>query len=312
MELKYIVYVTVNLCNGKLYFGVHRTNPKVFDGYIGNSIYRQASATLNVAFHRAVRKYGYKNFRRTTLAIFPDTEEGKKAAYKLEAEIINPISLRSKYIYNEVRGGIGGGNEKQMRTVYQFTLDGNYLRSYKCTRDAAIAINPENLNNTRQAIKNCCMGTSYSSFGYYWSYFKEFIQKEDFSHDIKRRYNKIAQYTISGKFLRYFDNIDQARSETGLVNLYYAIKNNTSCGGYQWRWYTNDKNIPPLENEITTYRHKPIIMTDSFNNESEYESIKQCIEIHPEFSSKGIRAVINGKNKTHKKCKFRWKDDDIV
>lgn len=35
MELKYIVYITINLCNGKFYIGVHKTNPEVFDNYIG-------------------------------------------------------------------------------------------------------------------------------------------------------------------------------------------------------------------------------------------------------------------------------------
>jgi hypothetical protein len=40
MELKYIFYITVNTVNGKFYFGVHHTNPDVFDGYIGNGIYR--------------------------------------------------------------------------------------------------------------------------------------------------------------------------------------------------------------------------------------------------------------------------------
>ena len=41
MKLKYIVYITINLCNGKFYIGVHETNPDIFDGYIGNGIYRQ-------------------------------------------------------------------------------------------------------------------------------------------------------------------------------------------------------------------------------------------------------------------------------
>lgn len=58
MELKYIVYVTVNLCNGKLYFGVHRTNPDIFDGYIGCGIYRQSNAIKKYPLHTAVKNMG--------------------------------------------------------------------------------------------------------------------------------------------------------------------------------------------------------------------------------------------------------------
>lgn len=48
MKLKYIVYITINLCNGKFYIGVHKTNPEVFDAYIGG--YRQSNATGNYPF----------------------------------------------------------------------------------------------------------------------------------------------------------------------------------------------------------------------------------------------------------------------
>ena len=65
--MKYIVYITINLCNGYFYIGIHRTNPDVFDGYIGCGIYKQSQATLKTSFHKAVRKYGYNNFRRTTI-----------------------------------------------------------------------------------------------------------------------------------------------------------------------------------------------------------------------------------------------------
>lgn len=312
MELKYIFYITVNLVNGKFYFGVHKTNPEVFDGYIGCSIYRQSQATLDIAFHRAVRKYGYNNFKRTTIAIFPNTEEGEKQAFKMESDIVTPTLLKSKNCYNTVVGGKGGDLHLQDKTVYQFSLDGNFLRSYKTAREAALSIDPENQDNIRAAIKNCCLGKSNSSYGYYWSYYKEFIKKEDYSYDIKRRKNKIAQYTLSGKFLRYFDNIIEARNETGLFNIYYAIKNNASVGGFQWRYYTGDNsNITPFESTVTIYRTKPIIMIKG-DLETEYESIKKCIEINPELSSKGIKNVLRGINKTHKGYRFRWKDNDIV
>ena len=309
MELKYIFYITVNSINGKFYFGVHRTNPQVFDGYIGCGIARQSQATLDIAFHRAVKKYGYDNFKRTTIKVFDTKEE----AYEFEKLIVTPTLLKSKQCYNTTIGGIGGGNEIQKKTVYQFDLNGNFIRSYKSTRDAAMAVSPDNQDTIRASIKNCCLGTSYSSCGFFWSYYKEFIKKEDYQNNINRRKNKIAQYTLSGKFLRYYDNITEARNATGLRNLYSSIRGECSIGGFQWRYYTgDDSDIPPFESTVTMYRTKPIICTDSNGIETEYASIKKCIEINPEFSSKGIKNVIRGINKTHKGHKFRWKDEDIV
>ena len=309
MELKYIFYITVNSINGKFYFGVHRTNPQVFDGYIGCGIARQSQATLDIAFHRAVKKYGYDNFKRTTIKVFDTKEE----AYEFEKLIVTPTLLKSKQCYNTTIGGIGGGNEIQKKTVYQFDLNGNFIRSYKSARDAAMAVSPDNQDTIRASIKNCCLGTSYSSYGFFWSYYKEFIKKEDYQNNINRRKNKIAQYTLSGKFLRYYDNITEARNATGLRNLYSSIRGECSIGGFQWRYYTgDDSDIPPFESTVTMYRTKPIICTDSNGIETEYASIKKCIEINPEFSSKGIKNVIRGINKTHKGYKFRWKDEDIV
>ena len=180
MELKYIFYITVNSINGKFYFGVHRTNPQVFDGYIGCGITRQSQATLDIAFHRAVKKYGYDNFKRTTIKIF-DTEE---EAYEFEKLIVTPTLLKSKQCYNTT---IGGGNDIQKKTVYQFDLNGNFIRSYKSARDAAMTVSPNNQDTIRASIKNCCLGTSYSSCGFFWSYYKEFIKKEDYQNNINRR-----------------------------------------------------------------------------------------------------------------------------
>lgn len=295
MKTKYIVYVTVNLCNGKLYFGVHHTNPEVFDGYIGNGVSRHRGIPKdNTAFQRAVRKYGYENFRRTTIAVFPDTEEGKKAAYKLEEEIVNPTLLKSKNVYNIRVGGISNAkseNVDQKKRVYQFALNGNYMRSYKSAREAAIAMCPDNIENTMYAIRNCCQGMTHSSNGYYWSYFKEFI-KYDKKRCGKEPY-KIAQYSLSGKFLRYFNNIQEARLAVGLFGIHYAIIYKTCLGGYQWRWYTNDNDIEPYDNnKMTKHRYKSIIMTFPDGKEVEYKSIKQCIELNPELKSVGINRVL--------------------
>ena len=45
-KIYWIVYQTTNLVNNKIYIGVHKTkNPFEFDGYLGNGIYINQSAT---------------------------------------------------------------------------------------------------------------------------------------------------------------------------------------------------------------------------------------------------------------------------
>jgi hypothetical protein len=79
MNYKYIVYKTTNLINGKIYVGVHRTNVDVFDGYIGHGVtHKDKKKTVLIGFPAAVRKYGYKNFKRETLFEYEDSEEGRK------------------------------------------------------------------------------------------------------------------------------------------------------------------------------------------------------------------------------------------
>lgn len=78
--MKYIVYLTTNVSNNKIYVGVHKTeNPSIFDGYIGNSInIFESNPELNnpkLPFHRAVKKYSYSSFKRETLAIFNTEKE---------------------------------------------------------------------------------------------------------------------------------------------------------------------------------------------------------------------------------------------
>ena len=194
MDLKYIVYLTVNLCNGKIYIGVHRTNPNVFDGYIGNGIRCKGDCTkADTAFKKAVKKYGYENFKRTTIEIFPDTEKGKEAAYKLEASIVTKTFLKSKMVYNIALGG-KGSPDPDTRKVYKFSINGEFLRSYSSIKAAAQDIDGK--VSTEKALRNCCSGKTQSSCGFCWSYNKKFPGKPG------RKQCRICQYTLSGKFIR--------------------------------------------------------------------------------------------------------------
>lgn len=309
MELKYIVYITINLCNGKFYIGVHKTNPKVFDGYIGLGVYRQSLAKGDYPFHKAVRKYGYENFKRTTLVTFPDTEEGYDAAYALETVLVNETLLKSKQCYNVALGGKGSPLELDYKTIYMFDLKGNYLRSFKGARQAALYLNTEDTFSTLKAIRNNCLGKTNSSFGYYWSYIKEF----NYSKNKVER--PVAQYTLSGKFLRTFDSISEAEREMQISTIYQAIVKKFNAAGFQWKYYEGDSSdISPLLNVKNRNKLIPIIMYDSksMNIVKEFNCVNDCVKEYPELSKSQINRVLNKVIKSHKGYFFKFKDEDIV
>ena len=303
--MKYIVYITINLCNGKFYIGVHRTNPNTFDGYIGCGIYRASQATKDYVLHKAVRKYGYENFKRTIIKIFPDNEEGRKQAFELEAILVNETLLKSKSTYNTALGE--STTENLMKTVYMFDLNGNYLRSFKSAREAAAYIQPDNQDNARAAIKNNCLGTTSSSYGYFWSYTKEFTYKNECMKEV-------AQYTINGKFLRTFKSITEAEVALSLNDIAQAIYKKGSAGGYQWRYFEGDtSDIPTLVNVKTKNLFLPIIMFDKSGKIiKKFDCVKQCVNEYPELSASQINRVLNKTIKSHKGYTFKYQDDDIV
>ena len=129
--MNYIVYKTTNLINGKIYVGVHRTNPDIFDGYIGCGVTHKDKKKKQLkGFPAAVRKYGYENFKRETLFVFPDTEEGKLEAYKKEEEIVNIEFVKNPNTYNIIRGGTACTGDANKKEIAQYTLDGKFIRTW--------------------------------------------------------------------------------------------------------------------------------------------------------------------------------------
>lgn len=98
---KYIfLYKTTNLVNSKVYVGVHSTD-KLDDGYIGLGVSYQCCAVGSWPFHRAVKKYGYENFRREILEFFDSVED----ALVREREVVNEVWVMNPSTYNVALGG---------------------------------------------------------------------------------------------------------------------------------------------------------------------------------------------------------------
>lgn len=309
----WIFYITVNKINSKFYYGVHYTNVSVQDGYIGLGIYNDSTAKQikksgkNYPFVNAVVKYGYKNFERTIIKIFPDTEEGEKEAFILERIIVNETLLRSKNCYNCAIGGKGGISPDLYKKVYQFDLKGNFLRSYKNAREAAKNICLNNEISARSAIKNCCRKITNSAYGFYWSY------KKNFETLKSKKTREIAQYTITGRFIRKYKSISEAEETLCINSIDQAIRKKWLCGGFQWRYYINDDNIESYESIFTKNKNKKINMFDKNGNLLKtYSSVTECAE-KEKLSVSQINRVLKNIIHTHKGFKFKYSQvEDIV
>lgn len=232
MEYKWIVYITINRCNGKFYIGVHKTiDPEIFDNYIGGGIYSQAGAkylqkknkkrNTEIAFVNAVVKYGYKNFKRTTIKVF----DNEKDAYQLESVLVNEKLVKSKQCYNMALGGKLTFNCIEKK-IYKFALDGEFLRSYKSIQEAADDVGVDQAN-----IVACLHGRQRQSGGFYWNYEKRF----DFKPYQPEK--AVCQYTLSGKFIAKWDSIKEASVTLHTTAINRAIRTKNTAAGYQWRYF---------------------------------------------------------------------------
>lgn len=198
--MKYIVYQTVNKINNKIYIGVHGTEIDEFDGYIGNgvNIYRPATyMNPKTPFQYAVKKYGIKNFIRTTIKEFENEED----AYKLEEQLVNEQFLKREDVYNLALGGRITELANPRKKVYMYDLDGNFEREFDSVNSAGRFLNPKakGAGHLPRAIKE---GHQY--LGHQFSY-----EKLPFMKKLKCRTMGIVEkpYT-GGKVGRFNDNGD--------------------------------------------------------------------------------------------------------
>ena len=213
--MKYIVYQTTSKVNNKIYIGVHKTeNPDIFDGYLGCGVYiYRPSSYMNpkTHFQYAVKKYGVKNFIRTTLKVF-DTEE---EAYKMEAEIVNEEFIERDDTYNLV---LGESDISQfMVKVYMYQLTRNTEREFESLISAAKYLNPEATGGGHlpRAIKN-----RHQFLGHQFSY-----EKVDNIGPIKAMKNRLhVEKPYSGGKVGRFDK------EGNLLEVYETMTDCVKAG----------------------------------------------------------------------------------
>ena len=240
---KYIVYKTTNKINNKIYIGVHRTNIDIDDGYIGCGLYNSPNSIKqfkSYKFHKAVKKYGVKNFIRETLFEYDDTEIGKRAAYKKEAELVNREFLKRKDVYNMCLGGKVPSSMSE-REVAQYDMDGNFLRTYHSITQAA-----QLTGISHSGIQSACSGDIKFCKDYQWKYFTG-NKKNIPALPLKQKV--VYQFDLQGNYITYYKNCAEASEKTGVCTSFINDACNgkiRSSHGYYWS-YEKHFNYKPKD-----------------------------------------------------------------
>lgn len=247
--MKYIVYLTTNIVNYKIYIGVHKTeNPDKFDGYLGCGVKINDRSTYrycHTPFESAVNKYGPDKFIRKTLKVFNTLEE----ALDLERTLVSEDFIQRKDTYNITLGG----NIPPVitKTIYQFSLDGKFIKKWPSITEASIYY-----KCSSSAIGRAIFDRT-PCLKFLWSD----IESIDINYfHIDENKTPVYVYDLNGKYLGGFKSISEGANK---LNTDAAKLTNVIKGKYCYakKYYISD----------IKYDKFPIPMNTNHKNDKLYQ-----------------------------------------
>lgn len=196
----YIVYLTTNIVNSKIYIGYHKTHtPYKFDGYLGNGIKindKHSYMYAKTPFEAAVKKYGPSKFIRKTIKVF----DNKQDALDLERWLVDEEFIKRKDTYNIALGG--GVPPAITKTIYQYNLSGEFIKEWPSITEAAI-----NYKCSSSSIGKAIFERTLS-IGFFWTDYKyDQINLNEFKIDANKTYTYL--YDIKGNLINEFKSISE-------------------------------------------------------------------------------------------------------
>ena len=255
---KFIVYLTINTVNRKIYVGVHKCNPDVFDGYIGNGVIIDSNFEETTHFRRAIKKYGFDKFERITLGVYDTVEE----AYSQESDIVTKEFVSRNDTYNMALGGYSGST--YTKNILQYSLSGKFIKKWDSLTDVATYFNKKTTKPLIKALKK----ERESYLNYQWTYYTEDYPLVINSIEAKP-VDKIYQYSLEGDFINEYISAHAAAKELTKIEdrnnatisnrariIVRAVITGDKYAEFQWRKFIDSipLTIEKFEDKKTVYQ----------------------------------------------------------
>lgn len=241
---KWIIYHTLNLVNGKIYIGVHKTDRDDFDKYLGCGVFSNRPSTYKKSktpFQYAVNKYGIDNFKRSTLFTF----DNEKEAYEKESEIVNEEFVRRPDTYNLILGGrLNTNHANQYKEVHMYDIYGEYIQSFETVTEANKYISPGATtgghisSNIRKGSLTKGYQFSYEKLPYMKCYEKKkIIRTDEYKEMLRKRQSKVVgRFSMDGELLEEYPSLKSCRL-AGYTNAQGVIEGTRNhCKGYLFKY----------------------------------------------------------------------------
>lgn len=99
-----------------------------------------------------------------------------------------------------------GAEKTGAKEVWQFDLNGNFIKKYPSVIDASIETGID-----YKAISHCALGRTKYAYKYVWSYDGTF--KYDAHKTYKPRNGIVYQYDMQGNFIKKYETLDELRAD---------------------------------------------------------------------------------------------------
>lgn len=282
------IYKATNTVNGKMYIGqTSRTINVRWKEHLRDTF--SLHGKFISPFHLAIQKYGEDAFVVEPIEECDSVDLDERERYWIE-------------YYDTHRNGYNadfGGRSNKGHPIYQYALDGTFLREFKTLGDAEEAIGGKTIMMSSKR-PNVLFG------GFLWRRYK--VDKLDTEGHPKKK--PVHQYSIEGQYIATYNSLTEAAiavRERHTGTLIGAACRGAYDTAYGYRWSFDKMDVLPPFVPFTNTRKVMRISPDGADRKI-YGSIKEAAEDN-NASAPNITEVCKGRVQTCKGYYWEYYDE---